>query len=204
MKRHEFIRTVVRAEMSSKEQIRQACLSQDLARVQPEKLEKRKERFSMNTTMKWLAPVAACAIIALAVFVAPNFLRSAEPGSLEVTEPAYDNVRGDIDIYYIDAQGDILTQSVYTRFVAQDVFAEWARLNNLSDVSLVSAKVDSQGTVTASGDVIGYTPGNSATLVVSVKGFDPSSVQGELWIKTLEKTFSGFLTFGEFELNVFE
>ncbi|MDR0248338.1 MAG: hypothetical protein LBI44_01550 [Oscillospiraceae bacterium] len=75
MKRHEFIQSAVRAEMSDKARIREACVNLRTGRETPAETQIRKEKVFMFNTRKWLAPAAACLLIAIAAVAVPNFLK---------------------------------------------------------------------------------------------------------------------------------
>jgi len=80
MKRQDFIQSVVRAELSDKEQIRAACLSQNLDWSTSGKAQTRKERSLMARTGKRLILVAACAaLVVVAAAVIGNNGRSPTP-----------------------------------------------------------------------------------------------------------------------------
>lgn len=77
MKRHDFIQTVVRSEMSNKEQIREACINQSFDRATSGESQNRKEKIFMKRTIKRLAPMAACLVLVIAaVAVIPNLFNN--------------------------------------------------------------------------------------------------------------------------------
>lgn len=98
--------------------------------------------------LKW-GGIAACLAIAVAI------------GTLiprQTTDPIPPNQGGEVmietsylNIYYVSENGIIENKSIEVRNTAEDIFNEWAALNNISDVSLVDCIYDNGGTVTTSG-----------------------------------------------------
>jgi hypothetical protein len=225
MKRHDFIQTVVRAEMSDKEKIREACLNQNLDWSKSGELQNRKEQIFMKRTMKWLAPVAACLVFALTVVIVPNLFNqnptssssnsedkevtTSNPGGEEDT-PLNPGVE-DINIYYVNEQGSIVFESVNIRLTAKDIFAKWAELNNIQGVSLVKCFIDNNGTETLQGDpndpnaVVGYNPGDYTVLRLTLsQEFNAylGGANGQLLVESLKNTFYDYDSFDDFDLII--
>lgn len=152
--------------------------------------------------IKW-ASMAAC----LAVIVAIGTLIPHQ-----TTVPTPPNQDGEImietsnlNIYYLSENGTIEAKSIEMRCIPEDIFNEWATLNNISDVTLVDCVYDDGGTEKAQGEIIEHTAGNRFTLTLTLSAEFSTyteSENGDLLIESLRKTFYDYIYFNEFNLNI--
>ena len=150
--------------------------------------------------LKWGAMAACLAIVVAIGTLIPRQTDDPMPsdqGSEVIIETSY------LNIYYLSKNGTIESKSVEVRNTAEDIFNEWAALNNISDVTFVKCVYDNGGTETIKGDTIEHTTGNYFTLTLTLSaGFSmySESENGELLIKTLRQTFYDYSYFDEFNL----
>jgi hypothetical protein len=110
-----------------------------------------------------------------------------------------------VDVYYADAEGNILSKSVYLPCTTEDVFAQWAKLNNAENVRLVEFSMSDNGEEIrpSGGDpLVGYIPGNRTTFNLTLSGEFAAHANREFLTETLKSTFSGFMAFDDFALTV--
>ena len=169
MKRHEFIQSVVRAEMSDKEQIRQNCISGT------EKV----SQIGYGVWVKRLIPAAACFMVILAAVIAFPYLNSdnerliEKPGTVE-SQPQ----DGTKQAHTSDAQGKIYPLALNKI----DMQSESERVNipghfwqELSDKQKTAVYPDFGFKITAT---VNYSSENGKASVFDVKARDESENGG--------------------------
>ena len=160
------------------------------------------------TILRWGA-VAACVAVALMVTI-PMLQRDTGVESSGETEPgiitgtAHGDMAykfDDLNIYYVTGDGELAFESVYIRYVPEDVFIKWAELNNVVGVTFIKAFLDSNGFETIHGDpddpetVVQYTIGDRFTLEITLSPEYKAYAEGEngeLLAESLERTFRGY------------
>lgn len=184
-----------------------------LDRVHSGETQKRKEASPMNKTIKWLAPVAACLVVALAIAI-PTLLRNAGNPTGEIAIGEIAIVSKDLDIYYVNEQGAIVAKSVYMRCVVEDIYAEWAKLNGINDVSLVKCFYDDNGTDILHDEYgdpadpirpVEHIYGDHITLHLTLSQEFTAYADGEngqLLLTSLKDTFFNYSSFDEFDLII--
>lgn len=135
--------------------------------------------------------------------ITPGSEGSDSEGTLETT---------DLDIYYVTKDNKIKSRSMETACAPNDIFGKWADLNNIPDVSLVDSVYDSDGEEETpkpgSGtkeEPVTYHIGTHFTFTLTLScefSRYTEGRRGKLLMKSLEKTFAGYLDFDEFILVV--
>ena len=210
MKGKEIIEYTVRGEMPDLEQVRAKCHQQAVGKAGNKR----------GAYWKILAPVAACAIIALAIAI-PTIFQTRSPGGqmppveqmpASTAELAIESK--DLDIFYVTEQGGIASKSVYLRCTADDVFAKWVELNGIGGVSILKCFYDDNGTEIVHeeyGDPsdpitpVEYIYGDHTTLHLTLSQEFAAYADGEngsLLVESLENTFFHYISFDEFDLIV--
>ena len=157
---------------------------------------------------KWTALVACLAIIITVGAIIPNVLIDNSPSYTDeeiMIKSKY------LDIYYVSESNTIESSNIYVRCTSEDIFAEWAKLNNIMDVSLIECQVDNDATTIIKGDPddpetpVEHHGGNNTTLILTVSSefaHYAASESGKMLIETLEKTFYSYSEFDTFKLVV--
>lgn len=165
-------------------------------------------KLPMKKKLNWKAwgAIAAClaivAVIGTANIMNPS-LKSETPPPSQGGEVMIETAN--LNIYYLSENGTIESKSIEVSCKPEDIFNEWATLNGVSDVTLVNSVYDNGGSEKLQGDKIEYTPGNyfKLNLTVSSKfSVYAESEVGDLLIKSLRQTFSGYIDFDEFNLII--
>jgi len=66
VKRHDFIKSIVRAELSDREQIRKVCINQ-ISDNTPVNVPQERQRKSWGNMTKWLVPITTCLAVVIAI-----------------------------------------------------------------------------------------------------------------------------------------
>lgn len=159
---------------------------------------------AVKKKFNWIAWGAVAACLAV-VIIAGSVISQVSP----VENDAYENETvlavENLTIYYLSESGVIESKSVELRCTPEDIFNEWAALNNISDVSFVSCFYDNGGSEKRQGSVVEYTAGSYFTLKLTVSaGFSSyaESDRGDLLVQSLRQTFCDYIHIDEFELII--
>jgi hypothetical protein len=157
----------------------------------------------------WAPIGAACLIVIAAVYALPKLWTT--PGPLD--NVFYHNSNENtiledyIKFYFVSADGMIKSESVFIRHTAEDIFAKWAELNNVTGVTLVKAFLESNGKELGSHpdfpDVAGYQVGDYFILTITLSSEFAEftdGANGQLLVETLKKTFTEY---HHFDVNEF-
>ena len=162
----------------------------------------------MKKKLNWKAwgAIAAClaivAVIGTANLMKP-YLENETPPNSSNGEVMIETAN--LNIYYLSENGTIESKSIEVSCTPENIFNEWATLNGVSGVALVNSAYDDGGNEKLQGDTVEYTPGNYFTLNLTVSSefsVYAESENGDLLIKSLRQTFSGYIHFDEFNLIV--
>ena len=116
-----------------------------------------------------------------------------------------------LDIYFVTEAGSLESANIYLRCTAEDIFAEWAKFNNIPDVSLIECNLDSDAEIIIKGDPndpdtpIEHHGGDTCTLVLTVSSEFSNYANmgnGEILIDSLKQTFFSYSEFDEFKLII--
>jgi hypothetical protein len=172
--------------------------------------------------IRWM-PAAACLAVALALAVAIPLMQrdrgtpaiGTEVYAPEIAEIAV--VYDYLDIYYVTDENTIVSESVYTKYDAEDIFSKWAELNKVEGVTLVHYFFSDNGAETVieypddpSNSIVQYTVGDRYTLDITLSPEFASYADGEngqLLIESLKTTFTNYhapIEIAEFNLIISE
>ena len=149
----------------------------------------------------WGAMVACLAVVIMAGSIIPQVIPT------ETDPQGNENMieTGKFNIYYLSERGTIENKSMEVRCTAEDIFNEWAILNNISDVVFVNCVYDDGGSEKLQGDVMEYIVGNRLTLNLTVSAEFSAyaeSEQGDLLIQSLRQTFCDYISVDDFNLII--
>lgn len=157
---------------------------------------------------KWTAFVACLTVIIAFGAIIPNVLIDnflSYTGEEIMIKSKY------LDIYYVSESGAIERSNIYVRCTSEDIFAEWMKLNDIMDVSLIECQIDNDATTIIKGDPndpetpVEHHGGNNSTLILTVSSefsHYADSENGKMLIETLEKTFYSYSAFDTFKLVI--
>jgi len=122
--------------------------------------------------IKW-ASMAACLAAAAAIgMLIPR--QTTDPALPEQdSEVMLELAISNLNIYYLSESGTIESKNMEVRCTPEDILNEWARLNNIQDVTFVNCVYD-----------------------------DGGSKNGDLLIQSLRQTFCDYIPFDDFNLIV--
>ena len=151
--------------------------------------------------LKWAAMAACLALVIMAGSlvsrITPN---TTAPDDSEIAL----EVRNLI-IYYLSESGTIESESVEVSCTPENIFYEWAALNNISDVMFIGCVYDDNGSEQTRGEMVEHTVGSYFTLDLTVSAEFSSyaeSEQGDLLIQSLRQTFHEYISFDDFNLII--
>ena len=173
--------------------------------------------------IKWM-PAAACLTVVLALAVAiPLMQRDGGTPAIgtEVYAPELNIdiavVYDYLDIYYVTDENTIVSESVYTKYDAEDIFSKWAELNKVEGVTLIHYSFSDNGTETIienpddpSNSIVQYTAGDYYTLDITLSpefSIYADGENGQLLIESLKTTFINYhasIQIDEFNLTISE
>ena len=151
--------------------------------------------------LRWGA-MAAC----LAVVIIAGSLISRIPP--DITGPNGGEIVTEVKvlkIYYLSENGAIESENVEVSCTPENIFYEWAALNNISGVTFVSCVYDDNGSEQIQGEMVEHTSGSYFTLELTVSAEFSSyaeSEQGDLLIQSLRQTFYEYVSFDDFNLII--
>lgn len=151
--------------------------------------------------LKWGAMAACLAIVIIAGSLIPrNVPDTTNPneGEIEIEVKA-------LKIYYLSENGTIQSKSVEVRCTPENIFYEWASLNNISGVTFIGCVYDNNGSEQIQGEMVEHTSGGYFTLELTVSADFSSyaeSEQGDLLIQSLRQTFYEYISFDDFSLII--
>ncbi len=152
--------------------------------------------------LKWGAMAACLAVVIIAGSLISRIVpdTTAPNGGSEIIM----EVR-DLNIYYLSENGTIENKSVEVRCTPENIFYEWAALNNISGVTFVSCVYDDNGNEQMQGEMVEHTSGSYFALELTVSAEFSSyaeSEQGDLLIQSLRQTFYEYISFDNFNLII--
>lgn len=151
--------------------------------------------------LKWGAMAACLALVIMAgSLVSRITTNTTTPNDSEIVP----EVRN-LTIYYLSENGTLESESVEVSCTPQNIFYEWAALNNISGVTFVSCVYDDNGSDQIRGEMVEHTSGNYFTLELTVSAEFSSyaeSEQGDLLIQSLRQTFREYISFDDFSLII--
>jgi len=172
--------------------------------------------------IRWM-PAAACLTVALALAVMiPLMQRDGGTPAIGTGTPAHEIadiavVYDYLDIYYVTDENTIVSESVYTKYDAEDIFSKWAELNKVEGVALIRYWFSDNGTETIrefpgdpNNSIVEYTVGDHYTLDITLSSEFASYADGEngqLLIESLKTTFTNYhapIEIAEFNLIIGE
>lgn len=151
--------------------------------------------------LKWGAMAACLAMVIIAGSLIPRIIPDTTgPNGGEIVL----EVR-DLKIYYISENGTIENENVELSCTPENIFYEWAALNNISGVTFVGCVYDDNGSEQIQGEMVEHTSGSYFTLELTVSAEFSSyaeSEQGDLLIQSLRQTFYEYVSFDDFNLII--
>lgn len=156
-------------------------------------------RAAKGTGIKWAA-LAACLALILAVGAAAGRF------SARIPERGTEAAQKYIDVYYVTEDGTLESSEVFVRCTAGDVFACWAELSGITDVSLADCRLEGGAVITERGDPSGAVEycGGKSTLILTLSPEFSAHANSEALTESLRLTFASYVAFDEFELVVLE
>ena len=148
----------------------------------------------------WAAAAACVLVVAAAALAIPR----GGPGEEESRNETV-LATEILSIYYLAEDGSIESREMELRCVPEEIFNEWAALNNVEDVKFVSCEYDDNGSESSHDGVVEYRVGDYYTLTLTVSGEFSAYAggeRGELLVQTLERTFCGYVRVDSFELVI--
>ena len=151
--------------------------------------------------LKWGAMAACLAMVIIAGSLIPRIIPDTTgPNGGEIVL----EVR-DLKIYYLSENGTIENENVELSCTPENIFYEWAALNNISGVTFVGCVYDDNGSEQIQGEMVEHTSGSYFTLELTVSAEFSSyaeSEQGDLLIQSLRQTFYEYVSFDDFNLII--
>lgn len=151
--------------------------------------------------LKWGAMAACLAMVIIAGSLIPRIIPDTTgPNGGEIVL----EVR-DLKIYYLSENGTIENENVELSCTPENIFYEWAALNNISGVTFVGCVYDDNGSEQIQGEMVEHTSGSYSTLELTVSAEFSSyaeSEQGDLLIQSLRQTFYEYVSFDDFNLII--
>lgn len=151
--------------------------------------------------LKWGAIAACLAMVIIAGSLIPRIIpNTTAPNRGEIAL----EVRN-LKIYYLSENGTIESENVEVSCTPENIFYEWAALNNISGVTFVSCVYDDNGSEQVRGEMVEHTSGDHFTLELTVSTEFSSyaeSEQGDLLIQALRQTFYEYISFDDFSLII--
>jgi len=152
--------------------------------------------------LKW-GVLAACfaivAVVGLGLLLQSSDLMPSHQGGETMIE------NSSFTIHCLSESGTIESKTIEVQNTPKDIFDEWTKLNNISDVKFVNCVYDDYGTERTQGGSVKRSTGGYSSLSLTVSGEFPkyaSDKNGVLLIETLRRTFYDYNRFDELNLMI--